>query len=90
VCAYDASVADVCANYLGQPDVASRPRLFRNNRDGTFTDVAKQSGLDEPMLPMGANFGDLDNDGWLDFYVTTGTPDLDMQDPNRMFRNDGG
>jgi hypothetical protein len=39
---------------------------------------------------MGCNFGDLDNDGWLDFYVGTGDPDLATVIPNRMFRNDGG
>jgi hypothetical protein len=39
---------------------------------------------------MGCNFGDLDNDGWLDFYVGTGDPDLGTLIPNRMFRNDGG
>jgi hypothetical protein len=42
------------------------------------------------MLGMGANFGDLDNDGWLDFYVGTGNPDLSTQIPNRMFRNAEG
>ena len=39
---------------------------------------------------MGLNYGDLDNDGWLDFYVGTGNPDFDTLVPNRMFRNDGG
>jgi hypothetical protein len=39
---------------------------------------------------MGLNFGDLDNDGWLDFYAGTGAPDLGLLVPNRMFRNDGG
>jgi hypothetical protein len=38
---------------------------------------------------MGLNFGDLDNDGWLDFYAGTGTPELTTLVPNRMFRNDG-
>jgi hypothetical protein len=33
------------------------------------------------------NFGDLDNDGWLDLYVGTGNPDLRSIIPNRMFRN---
>jgi hypothetical protein len=42
------------------------------------------------LLAMGCNFGDLDNDGWLDFYVGTGNPDFAMLIPNRMFRNDGG
>jgi hypothetical protein len=39
---------------------------------------------------MGCNFGDLDNDGWLDFYMGTGAPDLSVLVPNRMFHNDGG
>jgi hypothetical protein len=39
---------------------------------------------------MGCNFGDLDNDGWLDFYAGTGNPELSMLIPNRMFRNNGG
>jgi hypothetical protein len=39
---------------------------------------------------MGAGFGDLDNDGWLDVYLTTGEPDYLSLMPNAMFRNDGG
>ena len=39
---------------------------------------------------MGINHGDLDNDGWLDFYQGTGNPDFHTLVPNRMFRNDGG
>ena len=39
---------------------------------------------------MGASFGDLDNDGWLDIYLGTGTSELEALLPNRMFRNDGG
>jgi ASPIC and UnbV/FG-GAP-like repeat len=36
---------------------------------------------------MGSNFGDFDNDGWLDFYLGTGAPDLSIVVPNRMFKN---
>jgi hypothetical protein len=36
---------------------------------------------------MGSNFGDIDNDGWPDFYLGTGAPDLSVLIPNRMFRN---
>tara|TARA_Y100001934_G_scaffold185490_1_gene219025 strand:+ start:163 stop:807 length:645 start_codon:yes stop_codon:yes gene_type:complete len=39
---------------------------------------------------MGANFGDIDNDGWLNCYVGTGNPDLRSLLPNRMLRNEGG
>jgi len=88
--AFDATLADTCADYLGLPDKASRPRLYRNNGNGTFTNLALEMGLDRPILPMGANFGDLDNDGWLDVYLTTGDPTLDTLVPNLMFRNDGG
>jgi hypothetical protein len=83
-------VGDVAADYLGQPYAGQRAKLYRNNRDGTFTDVTKEAGLDHLLLGMGANFGDLDNDGWLDFYVGTGNPDLSSLMPNRMYRNDEG
>jgi hypothetical protein len=44
--------------------------LYRNNRNGTFSDVTKQAGLDVEMYGMGASVGDYDNDGWEDLYVT--------------------
>src|SRR6185503_7262564 len=73
----------------GLPHVQEPPRLYRNNHDGTFTDMAHALHLDHPMLGMGMNFGDLDNDGWLDVYVGTGNPALSTLVPNKMFRNDG-
>ncbi|HET7536157.1 MAG TPA: CRTAC1 family protein [Candidatus Didemnitutus sp.] len=83
-------VGDVAADYLGQPTPAERPRLYHNNHDGTFTDVTKAAGLHRVIHAMGSNFGDLDNDGWLDFYAGTGDPFLGTLIPNRMFRSDGG
>jgi hypothetical protein len=91
VCGYRIhDVGDVCADYLGLPTDAERPRLYHNNHDGTFSDVTRQTGLYHVLHGMGANFGDLDNDGYLDFYVGTGDPDLATIIPNRMFRNDSG
>jgi hypothetical protein len=91
VCGYRIQdVGDICADYLGLPNNAERPRLYHNNHDGTFADVTHQTGLYHVLHAMGANFGDLDNDGFLDFYVGTGNPDLETIIPNRMFRNDGG
>jgi hypothetical protein len=86
--AYDATVADVAADYLGMPHHASPPRLYRNNRDGTFTSMSKELGLEHAWLPMGASFGDLDKDGWLDIYLSTGGPEYDTLVPNVMLRND--
>lgn len=84
------SMQDVGAFEMGRPNAAETPRLYRNNHDGTFREVAKQTGLDRAILVMGANFGDLDNDGWLDVYLGTGESSYQALLPNRMFRNDRG
>lgn len=67
-----------------------RPKLYRNNGDNTFTDVSKLVGLNEPVTTMGCNFGDLDNDGFLDFYLATGDPSFISLVPNKMYLNKGG
>jgi Flp pilus assembly protein TadD len=84
------SMQDVGAFELGKPSHAELPRLYRNNRDGTFTDVSAQTHLNRAILTMGAGFGDLDNDGWLDVYLGTGETSYEALLPNRMFRNDRG
>ncbi|MBV9705970.1 MAG: CRTAC1 family protein [Chloroflexi bacterium] len=58
--------------------------LFRNNGDGTFTDVAAQAGvadLNREGGVMDAVWGDFDNDGWTDLYI------VKWSAPNRLFRN---
>jgi len=79
----------VAMEYLGQPTPQiEHSHLYRNNGNGAFVDVSKQVGLANKVIyAMGSNFGDLDNDGWLDFYVGTGNPDLRSIIPNRMFRS---
>lgn len=64
--------------------------LFRNNRDGTFTNVTHNAGLDKVVFSMGGNFGDIDNDGYPDLYFGTGNPDFGSLIPNKLFRNIGG
>ncbi len=49
----------------------ARCALYRNNRDGTFTDVSGEAGVDLRAWGMGAEWGDYDNDGWLDLVVST-------------------
>ncbi len=83
-------VGDIAADYLGLPHSAERARLYRNNRDGSFSDVTQQSGLYKVLHAMGSNYGDLDNDGFLDIYLGTGDPDLATIVPNRMFLNNAG
>ena len=90
-CSYGVNnVAIIAADYLGLQHGAERPRLYRNNADGTFSDVTKAAGLNRMLLGMAGNFGDLDNDGFLDMYLGTGAPDLTMLIPNRLMRNNGG
>jgi hypothetical protein len=84
------SVGDIVADYMGKPFRSETARLFRNNRDGTFTDATKEAKLNKLIFAMALNFGDFDNDGWLDFYSGTGDPDLASLMPNRAFRNSGG
>jgi hypothetical protein len=65
-------------------------RLYRGDGHGGFRDVAPGLGLKRITLPMGCNFGDLDNDGWLDFYLGTGFPAYEALMPNVMYWNDAG
>ncbi len=90
VAGYEATIADLAAETLGQPDGATLPKLYRNLAGERFEDVTAAMGLDHVYLPMGANFGDLDNDGWLDIYLATGDPEFESLMPNVMLRNDGG
>ncbi|MFQ5703456.1 MAG: CRTAC1 family protein [Gemmatimonadales bacterium] len=90
VSGYRAQLGDIAAEYMGLPHSSERPRLYRNNGNGTFSDVTTATRLDRTLFAMGANYGDLDGDGWLDFYVGTGDAYLQALIPNRMFRNSGG
>ncbi len=57
-------------NWPGHGGPKSYPALYRNNHDGTFTDVTHQAGLDVEMYGMGCTVGDYDNDGYDDIYMT--------------------
>lgn len=60
----------------------SRSALYKNNRDGTFSDVTEKSGTAYPGFAMGGATGDYDNDGWPDIYVT-------CLGGNILYRNNG-
>jgi enediyne biosynthesis protein E4 len=67
----------------GRPAKTSLLALYRNNQNGTFTDITERAGLAVPMFGMGVAAGDYDNDGRIDIYVTA-------LGRNHLFRNLGG
>ena len=71
------------------PHDADRQVLYRNNGDGTFTDVTRESGLYHAYGAMGANFGDINSDGYLDIYLATGAPQMGRLERDALFRNNG-
>ncbi|MGO8787198.1 MAG: FG-GAP-like repeat-containing protein [Terriglobia bacterium] len=87
---YSGSVDENIRTYLGLPHNAATLKLYKNMRNGTFRDVTADVGLDKVFLPMGANFGDVDNDGFLDVYLGTGNPSYGSLVPNVLLRNDEG
>ena len=68
----------------------SKLHLYKNLDGLTFNEVSEELKLVEPAFAMGANFGDIDNDGFLDFYLGTGAPGFGAIVPNKMYRNNKG
>jgi hypothetical protein len=69
-------------DWPGHMKQRSTMRLYRNNRNGTFTDVTRAAGLDVEMYGMGVAVGDFNNDGFPDIYVT-------CVGQSRLFQNTG-
>jgi hypothetical protein len=90
VAAYAAEIADLASSALGLPVTTEVAKLYRGTGQGRFEEVAARNNLTRPNAPMGSNFGDLDGDGYLDFYLGTGYPRLQNLMPNVMYRNRRG
>jgi len=90
VSSYDGSIAHQALYRLGRPPLYEKACLYEGDGRGGFREVADERGLGVPMQPMGSNFGDLDNDGYLDFYLGTGDPSYGTIVPNLMFLNRAG
>ena len=69
-------------DWPGHKRQRSTLKLYRNNRNGTFTDVTKAAGLDIEMYGMGVAVGDYNNDGFPDIFIT-------CVGQSRLFRNTG-
>ena len=69
-------------DWPGHKRERSTLRLYRNNRNGTFTDVTRSTGLDIEMYGMGVAVGDYNNDGFPDIFIS-------CVGQSRLFRNTG-
>jgi hypothetical protein len=90
VTSYFQSLDESVRTYLGLPHNANTLKMYKNLRDGRFADVTARVGLDKVFMPMGANFGDIDNDGFLDMYLGTGNPSYVSLIPSVLLRNRAG
>ncbi|TVR53697.1 MAG: RNA-binding protein [Puniceicoccaceae bacterium] len=73
------NILDYRASFKGRPDY-----LFRNNGDGTFTDITAEAGIWGLSQGHSATWWDYNNDGWPDLYVAN-----DFENPDRFYRNNG-
>jgi FG-GAP-like repeat/ASPIC and UnbV len=71
-------------------DPAGKIMLFLNNKNGTFSNVTASMDVNQTCFAMGSNFGDFDNDGYLDIYLGTGNPSYQSIIPNRLYKNIDG
>lgn len=78
----DLFLVNFSGSILDADAAGGRHALYRNEGGGRFSDVTERAGLDAPSYGQGAAWGDYDNDGDLDLYLTN-------YGPNRLYRNDG-
>jgi tetratricopeptide (TPR) repeat protein len=90
ITSYFASVEESVRSYLGLSPKGETLKLYKNKGDGTFRDVTAEVGLDRIFMPMGCNFGDIDNDGFLDIYMGMGNPSFSSILPNVLLHNKEG
>ena len=90
VSSYAGHIGNQASYWLGLSPRFEKPCLYEGDGQGGFREVVEERNIAVPMQPMGSNFGDLNNDGYLDFYLGTGDPSLASIVPNLMFLNQEG
>jgi tetratricopeptide (TPR) repeat protein len=78
---------DAAREMLNLPAISETARLYHNNGNNTFTNVSNTHNINHVNYTMGCNYGDVDNDGWLDFYLGTGAPEFTSIVPNKLYKN---
>jgi ASPIC and UnbV/FG-GAP-like repeat len=90
VASYKPGVEHVAGDYLGLPESTEPDAFYFGTADGKFEDRRQAMGFTRVTQPMGVNVGDIDNDGFLDFYLGTGYVDYEGLIPNLLFHNQRG
>ncbi len=78
------------ADFVGLNTSAEKDTLYQGNGTGQFHDVSALQRVSRVTLPMGCNFGDINGDGFLDYYLGTGYQQYDALQPNRLLLNQSG
>jgi hypothetical protein len=90
VSSYYGSDEEVMRTYLDQPHTVQTAKIFKNLGNGTFQDVTKEVGMDKVFMPMGSNFGDVNNDGYPDIYLGSGNTSFAALLPHVLLLNKEG
>lgn len=90
VASYSYDLTYISKKYFDEALDAEPDALYQGDANGNFSNVAEQCNLVDHTQPMGSNFGDLNNDGYPDFYLGTGYPGYEALMPNLMFLNEQG
>tara|TARA_B100000029_G_scaffold3968_1_gene4687 strand:- start:3757 stop:5958 length:2202 start_codon:yes stop_codon:yes gene_type:complete len=87
---YEYGITKSIESFMGKTDSNYSLKLYENNGAGLYMDRTKDSGLFKVHSTMGANFADVNNDGYDDLYLGTGYPAIDSLVPNAFYINNQG
>ena len=90
VSSYKPGIEHVAGDYLGLAEQSEPDAFYFGTEEGGFEDRRQSLGFNRVTQPMGINIGDIDNDGFLDFYLGTGYVDYEGLMPNLLFHNQQG
>ena len=88
--AFEDQGGQFASNILSKPIKTENSALYINQKNGTFENKIGGYIKEKGISTMGCNYGDMNNDGYLDFYLGTGAPEYRAVVPNRMFVNQAG
>ena len=87
---YEYGIIKSIESFMGKIDLNYSLKLYENNGEGLYRDNTQGLGLLKVHSTMGANFGDVNNDGYDDLYLGTGYPAIDSLVPNAFYFNKEG